>query len=85
MASFITILPAIEPGAVISMASEDTSPFRVEAAAVSTHGPPAGEPMVPGFGPSLPAATTVNTPALVAAINARSSGAVMRSNELPTE
>ncbi len=48
------------------------------AAAVMTRGPPAGEPMVPRFGPSLPAATTAKTPALAAASSARSSGAVVR-------
>ena len=61
------------------------SPSRVDAAAVTTHGAPAGEPMVPRFGPSLPAATIVSTPAFVAAINATSSGAVVRRSELPTE
>ena len=56
-----------------------------DAAAVITHGPPAGEPIVARFGPSLPAATTVITPALAAAISAMSSGATTSRIELPTE
>ncbi len=77
--------PLMPGGAVISSASIELLPARLEAAAVMTQGPPAGEPMVPRFGPSLPAATTASTPALVAAISAMSSGAVSRSRELPTE
>ena len=72
-------------GVLISMASTDDSPSRVDAATVMTQGPPAGEPMVPKFGPSLPAATTAMTPALAAFISATSSGAVTLASELPTE
>ncbi len=84
-ASFIAYSPLTDGGAVTSIASNEALPSRVDAAAVITQGPPAGEPIVARLGPSLPAATTVKMPALVAASSARSSGVVTRVSELPTE
>ena len=72
-------------GVVISMASTEDSPSRLEAATVIAHGPNAGEPTVPIMGPSLPPATTASTPAFVAAISATSSGALIWRRVPPTE
>ena len=85
LASLTAYFPAIDGGSLICIASTDVSPSRVDAPTVIAQGPPAGEPIVPRFGPSLPAATTASTPALVAFISAMSSGAVICSIEVPTE
>ena len=81
----INVCNMVAPTIASELSKKYGMELKHDAAAVMTHGPPAGEPILPGVGPSLPAATTVKTPALVAAIKAISSGAVILVMELPTE
>ncbi len=83
-ASITLTAPASLAGSLTASAVWKTSPLRVAAPTASVQGAAAGEPMVPGAGPSLPAAATTSTPASVAASSARSSGSVMPSS-LPSE
>ena len=66
-------------------ATVDSVSARLDAATVKTHGAPEGDRMDAGVGPSLPAATTLNTPTFAAAKRARSSGSLRLMSVLPTE
>jgi hypothetical protein len=57
----------------------------VVAATDVTHGTPVGDPIVPAFGPLLPAALATNTPAAAAPRKACSTGPNASEVELPTE